>query len=166
MDFDTEFDELAGLAYRTAYRIVGSSRDAEDIAQEAMIRGLVRWNKIAEHARPWVCRTAANLAIDLLRRRTRHSSWLRRRDHGSPDGGEYDATSDRVDLQRVLVTLSRRQREVLALRFVADLTEAEVARELGLSVATVKTHAKRALAALRADLTADEPVPSEEYDIV
>jgi DNA-directed RNA polymerase specialized sigma24 family protein len=52
----------------------------------------------------------------------------------------------------VLRGLSRRQREVVALRYLADLPETDVARALGCSVGTVKQHASRGLAALRAAL--------------
>lgn len=171
MDFETDFDELAALAYRTAYRIVGSSREAEDIAQETMTRALLRWNRIADHARPWVCRAAANRAIDSLRRGARHRAWLARSDHMTRADASHDAMIDRIDLQRALLQLPKRQREVLVLRFVADLTEADVARELSLSVPTVKTHARRALMAMRSDLHrnplhSDDPTNEQEYDNV
>jgi RNA polymerase sigma factor (sigma-70 family) len=55
-----------------------------------------------------------------------------------------------LDLQRALDRLSTRQREVVVLRYVADLSEADVARVLGCSVGSVKTHASRGLTTLRA----------------
>ncbi len=64
--------------------------------------------------------------------------------------------ADRVDLYRALDGLSDRQREVLMLRFLADLPEATVADALGCSVSTVKTHAARGLAALRGALDIEE----------
>jgi len=60
--------------------------------------------------------------------------------------------TERVDLNRALATLPRRQREVVLLRYVVDLPENEVARQLSCSPGTVKTHASRGLAALRAAL--------------
>ena len=65
-------------------------------------------------------------------------------------------TPDRVDLHRALDKLSRRQREVIVLRYFADLPEAAVAETLGCSVGAVKQHASRALAALRAELATSE----------
>ena len=56
--------------------------------------------------------------------------------------------------------LPRRQREVVTLRYLADVPEAEVARLLGISAGSVKTHASRGLAALRLGL--EELTPSEE----
>ena len=66
-----------------------------------------------------------------------------------PDG-------QRVDLHRALDTLSRRQREVIVLRFLADLPEADVAKALGCSVGSVKQHASRGLAALRTTMAVDD----------
>jgi RNA polymerase sigma factor (sigma-70 family) len=69
--------------------------------------------------------------------------------------------AERIDLQRALLGLSRRQRDVVVLRYGADLSEADVAAFLHCSVGTVKTHAHRGLAALRVAL---EPEPEEESD--
>ena len=60
----------------------------------------------------------------------------------------------------MLRRLSRRQREVVAMRYLADLPEAEVAAALGCSVGTVKQHASRGLAALRAALADPTSSPS------
>ena len=68
---------------------------------------------------------------------------------------------ERADLLRGLRRLSRRQREVVVLRFVADLPEVAVAEQLGISVSAVKAHSARALAALRAHLEVREPSEAE-----
>jgi len=68
--------------------------------------------------------------------------------------------AQRRELVAVLQDLPTRQREVLALRYLADLPEADVAAALGCTVGTVKQHASRGLTALRAALTPDAPVPS------
>ena len=57
-----------------------------------------------------------------------------------------------VDLQRALLALSPKQREVVVLRYLVDLPEAEVAKAMRCSVGTVKTHASRGLASLRRSL--------------
>jgi RNA polymerase sigma factor (sigma-70 family) len=59
-----------------------------------------------------------------------------------------------MELQRHLVSLPRRQRQVVALRYLADLSEADVARGLGCSVGAVKRHARRGLEAMRISLDA------------
>lgn len=64
----------------------------------------------------------------------------------------------RLDLVEGLRRLPRRQREVVALRYLADVSEAETARLLGCSTGTVKTHAHRGLAALRLGLEEEDRV--------
>ena len=60
------------------------------------------------------------------------------------------------------VSLPTRQRDVLVLRYLADLTEADTAAALGVAIGTVKQHAHRGLAALRASLApAGEPAPPQ-----
>jgi RNA polymerase sigma-70 factor (ECF subfamily) len=153
MEFTEAFDELAQLAYGMAFRVLGSRSEAEEVAQETLTKALVRWRRVQSHARPWVCRVAVNEAIGILRRR--HDS------QAMATGPRADGVADRVDLQRALLTLPTRQREVLILRYLLDMPEKDVARELGLSVGTVKTHSHRALAAMRVALS-DEGAPNKE----
>jgi RNA polymerase sigma factor (sigma-70 family) len=110
-----------------------------------LARALVRWKKVSAYAEPWVVRVAGNLAIDRVRRRQRTRGLPAARDLPPLD-------AQRVDLQRALLELSPKQREVVVLRYLVDLPEAEVAATLGCSVGTVKTHASRGLAALRRSL--------------
>jgi RNA polymerase sigma-70 factor (ECF subfamily) len=160
MVFEEQFDDLAVLAYRTAFRVLGSRPESEEVAQETMTKALLRWNRIDSHARPWVCRVAANEAIGILRKRRRGRPELA---IVQPSG---DASVDRIDLQRALLTLSKRQREVLILRYLVDLPEADVGAELGISIGAVKTHAHRALAALRTFMSADPDIdPKATCDV-
>jgi RNA polymerase sigma-70 factor (sigma-E family) len=146
-DFDDAFPALFRDAYRVAYRLLGDREDAADAAQEACARACVRWRRLTRGGdpTPWVVRVAGNLAIDRWRRRRTAAS------HPLP-AAPTASTPDRIDLHRALDTLSRRQREVIVLRYFADLPEPAVAAALGCSVGTVKTHNSRALAALRAAL--------------
>ena len=151
--FEEAFDDLYARAYGVAYQLLGRRSESEDVAQETLARAFVRWRKVRGYAEAWVVRVAGNLAIDTWRR-------LRRVD--------TDATTDaraptspgpsgqRVDLHRALATLSRRQREVIVLRFLADLPEADVAQALGCSVGSVKQHASRGLATLRTTMGVDD----------
>lgn len=144
MTYEEEFDDLAGLAYRVAYRALGSRAEAEEVAQETMARAYQRWRRVRSHARPWVCRVATNLAIGVLRKRRPEPA------AASPDGVDHGtAVADRLQVQQLLSSLPRRQRDVVALRFLADWSEADVARELGVSPGAVKTHTHRALQSLR-----------------
>lgn len=155
--FAGAFGDLFGLAYRVAYRILGDRGDAEDVAQEACARAAVRWDRLAERPEGWVVRVAANLAIDRYRRR--------RRPLPDPWTGFSVADADaaeRLDLARALRRLPRRQRQVAVLRYLADWSEKDVARELGCSVGTVKSTGARALVALRRRLREQDQEDSHE----
>jgi RNA polymerase sigma-70 factor (sigma-E family) len=144
--FDAAYPALFRRAYRTAYRLLGSRAEAEDVAQEALTRALMRWRRVEEYAEPWVVRTATNLAIDVVRRGKRRAGEVNDRTAGDL------FVDDRMDLVRALMTLPRRQREVVVLRYLGDFSESDVASALGLGHGTVKSHASRGLATLRTAL--------------
>jgi len=144
-DFEVAFPPLYQRAYGVAFVILGDRTEAEDVAAEATARALARWSKVCIYATPWTIRVAGNLSIDRIRSQRRVPP-LGGHDPSTPTGVE------RVDLQRALLRLPKRQREVLVLRFIADLPEAAVAESLGCSTGTVKSHASRGLAALRLSL--------------
>ena len=146
--FDERFDELYRLAYRVAFRVVGSREEAEDIAQESLVKTCMSWRKVAGYAEAFTAKVAGGRAID---------SWRRVRRRPDPEGlGVSADTVDRIgvrlELREALAQLPRRQREVVVLRYLADLSEADVAAALQCSAGTVKQHASRGLDALRTRL--------------
>lgn len=146
--FEERFDDLYRLAYRVAFRVVGSREEAEDIAQEALVKTCMSWRKVAGYAEAFTAKVAGGRAID---------SWRRRRRRPQPESAmatpdAVDRVGIRLELREALSQLPRRQREVVVLRYLADLPEAEVADALGCSAGTVKQHASRGLDALRARL--------------
>lgn len=150
--FEEQFPALLAVAYRVAYRVLGDRDEAQDIAGEALARAYARWSSVADHAEPWVATVAGRAAIDVIRRRTTARRFLRA---AAPEPSREEQPELRLDLQRALLALPVRQREVVVLRHLADRSEQETARALGLSPGTVKSHASRGLAALRAGLTQD-----------
>lgn len=153
--FESSYARLFQLAYRVSYRVLGSREEALDCAQESLVRALVRWRKISDYAESWVVRVASNLAIDTLRKRaipvnapTQGAGSRMGRDRWSGEEGFEDLAVSRVDLQESLLSLPRRQREVLILRYLADLSEAQTAAVLGCSVGAVKRHSARARSSL------------------
>jgi RNA polymerase sigma factor (sigma-70 family) len=151
--FDERIDDLGALAYQVGYRILGNRGDAEDVAQETLARAFARWSTVHRHAEPWVVRVATNQALGL---------WRKRRPAGSADEiavrSHASNSVDRIDLVRAIAALPRRQREVVALRFLADLPEREIAATLGCSIGSVKQHTHRAMASMR--LALDAPAPA------
>lgn len=51
--FDAAYPVLFRRAYRSAYRLLGTRAEAEDVAQETLTRALVRWRRIESYAEPW-----------------------------------------------------------------------------------------------------------------
>jgi len=149
-DFDDQFGELLALAYRVAYRILGNRDEAHDIASETLARAYARWDGLADGAHPWVATVAGRAAIDVIRRRSTARRYLLR---AAPEPAREEQPELRLDLQRALLALPVRQREVVVLRHLADRSEQETSRALGISTGTVKSHSSRGLAALRAALT-------------
>jgi RNA polymerase sigma-70 factor (sigma-E family) len=146
--FEAAFDDLYRLAYRVAYRILGDQGDAEDVAQEALARAVIRWSRLEDRPEGWVTRVASNLAIDRFRKRRRPQPPLT-----GPVGMVDPHLGERGDLVTALRRLPRRQREAVVLRYLGDLSEVQVALEMGCSVGSVKSHGARGLATLRRHLS-------------
>jgi RNA polymerase sigma-70 factor (sigma-E family) len=164
VELDRSFDEFvtSGSArlLRSAFLLTEDRDLAEDLLQVALVRTARRW----EAARRSPHAYAHRVLVNLLHDRRRH---LSRRVSERPLG-EFEARwcpvpdraeglIDRVTLIGAVRRLPLRQREVVVLRFFAGLSVAETAAAIGASEGTVKTHTSRALAALHAALTADEP---------
>jgi RNA polymerase sigma factor (sigma-70 family) len=149
--FEEAFAELVVPAFRVALRILGNVADAEDVAAEAMARALRSWDRVCDmpYRKAWVLRVAYNLAID--RTRTRFPV-LSPPDH-VPDLAE--TVTLRLALGAALRQLPRRQGQVVALRYLGGMTEAQVATSMGISPNSVKKHTTRAVNTLRARLGAD-----------
>ena len=134
-------------------RIVGPE-GGEDLAIEALARAYSRWNAVAkmEYPQAWATRVGVNLALDQVRRKEIRPVPLAVRD-------EADQVILRADLVSAMRLLPKRQREVVVLRHVVDLSETQVSRTLGISEGSVKTHLHRAVQGLRKALS-DEERPS------
>jgi RNA polymerase sigma-70 factor (sigma-E family) len=136
---------------RTAFLLTGHRADAEDLLQEALLQVSRRWERLDPGAPDaYVRRTMVNL---------RTSRWRRHRLAPvleSPDAfvtaDHAGQVLDRDEMWTALATLPPRMRAVLVLRFYEDLSEADIAADLGCSVGTVKSTTHRALAKLRVAL--------------
>jgi RNA polymerase sigma-70 factor (sigma-E family) len=152
-DFVAFFNAVLPAAVAAARRITGNLPAAEDAAAEALARAYVRWPRLADvsYREAWVMRVAINQALGQARTEARRERILRRQP--PPPAAFLDPGSElRQLLVQRIQRLPRRQREVIALRYFADLPVDEIAASLGLSAGTVKTHLHRAIEALRADL--------------
>jgi RNA polymerase sigma-70 factor, ECF subfamily len=138
-------------------RIAGSTRDADDAAQEAMIgivRGLPRFDGRARFS-TWAYRIATNAALDELRRRKRRPSLALVTDEGEHvetadplAAREVEGAVERLSIDAALDALPEDFRIAVVLRDVADLDYAEIAEVLGVPVGTVKSRIARGRAQL------------------
>lgn len=136
--------------------LTGNRSDAEDLLQTALAKTYLAWPRIRErHAvDAYVRRTMVNTRTSWWRR-DRHVASVAHDDHltAMPDPGR-DQIAD-ADLHHALwaalARLPRRQRAAVVLRYYEELSEAETADALGISVGTVKSTVARGLAKLRED---------------
>ncbi|MGH3118601.1 MAG: sigma-70 family RNA polymerase sigma factor [Gaiellales bacterium] len=147
---------LHGEHYRSLLRLASVLVDdvgtCEELVQDAFVAVLARHRAFSDDAKaPAYLRSAVlngartNLRRQRVRRRARPLEVV-----GAARSAESDAVvaeEHRIVLA-ALRSLPERQREVLALRYYLDLSEAEIADTLGIAAGTVKTHAQRGLAAL------------------
>ncbi len=137
--------------YGVALRIVRSHEEADDVAQEAFVRA---WRSLAsfELGRPfgpWVCRIAANLALNQVRSPRAREEGLAEdhQEERAPGPGPLelvlDAEARRV-LEAALGELPAEQRAVFVLRVFEELSYSEIADALGLSPGTVMSRLFRA----------------------
>jgi RNA polymerase sigma-70 factor, ECF subfamily len=152
------FEAFYAASYRRVvgqvFAMLGDLHEADDVAQDAFAKASFHWGRIAAYDQPeaWVRRVAFNQAHNSTRRARRWLAALAR--HGPPE--HVPAVSpDRIDLHRALGRLAPRHREVLVLRYVAELSVEEVARQLRLPAGTVKSRLSRARKAL-AEQVGDE----------
>jgi RNA polymerase sigma-70 factor (sigma-E family) len=143
----------AGLI-RLAFIVSGDRGRAEDAAQEALIRVYQRWSRL-DNPLAYARRIVVNVTRDGWRRAQRATRAL-------DDAGRLASLDEADDLETsvlqrdalmtALAALPHRQRAVIALRYLSELTEAETATVLEISVGTVKRQAFDALARLRQNL--------------
>lgn len=153
---DDDFDGFAVSAWprlrRSAYLITGDHHLAEDLAQTALARTYAHWRRVRrQDALAYSRRTLVNLNIDRIRRRRIEEVGGDSVDHAMtlrPDPADTRA-EDRDLVVRLLAELTERERRVVVLRHYFDLSEADVAAELGITPGTVKSTLSRSLSKLR-----------------
>ncbi|RAY17153.1 SigE family RNA polymerase sigma factor [Actinomadura craniellae] len=147
----------AGLL-RFAVALTGDHDLAEDLLQGALERVYRKWDRIARRGDPesYVRRALVNATRDSWRQRQRRPERIGLRDEEGGSYAPWDEMLTRKAVGGVVERLPHRQRTVIVLRYWADLTEAETAKLMGVSVGTVKSQAHRALKALREQLSLDD----------
>jgi len=143
--FDALYRDSFAIVERSARWVVGDTQLAREIAQDAFVQALVHWRKVRTYENPgaWVRRVAIRQAVRAANR--------------TRDMPAFAATAaapdqDRaLDVRAAVASLPPAQRAAVVLRYMHDLSVADVAHTLGCSDGTAKTHlfrARKTLAAL------------------
>jgi len=142
---------------RLAAVLLDDVGQAEDVVQEAYIRACAKPRTLRDPqaALGYLRRTVVNLARSSLRRRRlaiRHSPTLTARTDDVVTADDATRIVERDAVVRAIRALPRRMREAVTLRYYLDLTEAQAAAVMGVSVGSVKAYTSRGLAQLASDL--------------
>lgn len=155
-DADTAVEELYAAHYRRLVRLsvllVHDVGTAEEVVQDAFVAMHGKWRglKDPDKALAYLRQSVVNRSRSVLRHRgvqARYTPPVVPDQPGADEGAL--AAERRTDVLDALRTLPHRQREVLALRYYLDLSEAQIADTLGISRGAVKSHASRGVTALR-----------------
>jgi RNA polymerase sigma factor (sigma-70 family) len=150
-----------GIAFRTAYLVVGDAAEAEDAAQEGFVKAFYAMSRFRPGApfRPWILQIVANEARN-RRRSAGRRTWLVMRSAADAPSGEAAPSPEaatllgeqREELLAVVNELREEDRLVIACRYFLELSEEETAAALGWRRGTVKSRLSRALGRLRAQI--------------
>jgi RNA polymerase sigma-70 factor (sigma-E family) len=134
---------------RQAWLLAGDRDAGQDLLQQVLVKAARHWPRLAVDNPVAYCRKAlTTTAIDAARR----NRWREVLTERVPERASLEDTAtvdSRDEVLRLLRSLPARQRAVIVLRYWADLSEQQIATELGISTGTVKSTASRALVALR-----------------
>jgi RNA polymerase sigma factor (sigma-70 family) len=149
--FEDFYARSIDLVFRAVLLATRNPEHAEDAAHEAFGRALRQWDTVGRHPNPlaWTIRVALNVNA---------SSWRiwRLEQPEPPEVAIVDELPMDPFLIRAVWRLPRRQRQVVGLRILADLSAEQTAVALGISEGAVGAHLHRALAKLRENLASTE----------
>lgn len=164
-DFDAYVAARGDALHRHAFLLTRDHGLAEDLVQTSLVKCWRSWARIVGDPEPYVRQVMIRTFIAGWRRK-----WGDERPtQDLPDRPTSDHSADsaeRITLDQALAALPRRQRAVIVLRYLDDLTERQTAEIMGISVGTVKSQSAKALARLRVSpalavaISADQPHPS------
>jgi RNA polymerase sigma-70 factor (ECF subfamily) len=161
--FDTWYVHAYPRVHTAVRLAVGEADLADEATAEAFARALLHWSKVRDAVSPqaWVYTVAMNQTRSVLRRRSIERRWLRRQ-AAEPVADQQPPTEPDDALWQAVGQLPLRARTAVALRYVGDLSEAEVAEVMGIArgtVAATLNHARKRLAELLDDQPEEERTP-------
>jgi len=148
-----DWDEVHRLCLSFAFRYAKNRVEAEDIAQDAMLRAWRKRDSLrnSEARKAWLGTIVRNEALrEFARKRPAPSDTIEVA-HGSDDERVL-ATVERADLHAALERLNQRDRQLVRLRYDEDMTQEAIAHRLGIPLGTVKVRLHRVRAKLRREI--------------
>lgn len=150
-EFDRFVTESSPRLLRSAFLLTHDWAAAEDLLQTSLTKAWFVWRRMHGNPEPYLRKIMYHTYVSWWRR----ASFGERPVEAVPEHSRSDDAQARVDerdeVWRALGRLPRRQRAVLVLRFFEDLSEAQTAELLEISVGTVKSQTAKGLARLRLD---------------
>ncbi len=156
MSFDELYQTQWWPMLRLATGLVDQAAAAEDVVQDAFAALYRKWDGIREPAAAvgYLRTSVVNGARSVLRRRMTSRKYLRVVGEETVEGADATVVlgAEHQQVRSALATLPDRQREVLTLRYLAELSDEDIAAATGLSLGGVRSASSRGLAALRSVL--------------
>ena len=159
LDFGETYQEELPRVYGYVAYQVASHEEAEDLTQQTFERALAHWREFDDRRATittWLLAIARNLVVDHYRARSRRPSTVSLDELSeaqlNPPGDSDPALGVGPELDAALAGLGERERELIALRYGADLSGPQIASVTGLSVANVQQILSRTLRRLRGEL--------------
>ena len=160
-------ERYQGVVFGTAYNMTGNRAVAEELAQEAFLsawKGIRTFRK-GRPFKPWLMRILVNEVMTQRRRRYVVTTPIEGGDwpgDAEDPAASLEAQLDRQTLRQAIAALSPEHRQVVVLRYFAEMSVQEVARAAGLNEGTVKSRLFRAHQALRQRLSDEQGVAGEQ----
>lgn len=147
------------LLYRYAYRLTGSSADAEDLTQQAFLTAQTHWNQLRDEgcAKSWLFAITRNAYLKELRGQSRVRTTSLDGLAAEPNADLFEDDIDAELLQRLLDELPEEFRTPLILYYFDEFSYKEIAAQMGAPLGTVMSRLSRAKAWLRGRLAPSEP---------
>lgn len=141
-----DWAELMRLSLREAQRILGKGPDAQDAAQEAILRAYRARSRCRSPEAPdsWIRAIARREALRLIGARRQREGSDALASAPTPDN-EHDQILDRVHVQAALARLNEADRALVLRRYVLDQSSAEIAEDLNIAPASVRVRLHRAM---------------------
>lgn len=147
---------------RLAYRFLWNQDDAEDVVQDALVKAHQHEHELRDADKwwSWVCRIVVHACHTHGRRkqvRARHEPILRERARADSEASQRVRSDSKADVLHHISALPKRQREVLVLHHLEEMSYERISQVLGISIATARVHAQAARESLRERMLRDAP---------